>query len=88
MNLEGIEEIQIGYAEDGIKLYLNRHDGSGVMIPIDQETHESLEDTFMITELTAGQRSVQRLERLTEKGISFVNEDKDQKPTDGDEDSE
>lgn len=47
--LEGVKQLQVGLAEDGPKLYLDRHDGSGVAIPISMDQYESLERTFMLT---------------------------------------
>lgn len=36
--------------EDGYKLYLQKPDGSGVVIPIDEESYQSIEKDFILTE--------------------------------------
>lgn len=48
--LEGVKQLQVGLAEDGPRLYVERHDGSGVAIPISMDQYESLERTFMLTD--------------------------------------
>jgi len=44
------KKVQIGQGEEGYKLYIEREDGEGIAIPIDQETFESIEKTFMLSE--------------------------------------
>ena len=43
-------KVQIGQGEEGYKLYIEREDGEGIAIPVDQETFESIEKTFMLSE--------------------------------------
>lgn len=45
-------KIQIGVGDDGgCTLYIERQDGSGVAIDVDNQTFLSLEKTFILTEI-------------------------------------
>ena len=51
LELEGVKQLQVGIGEeDGPRLYVERHDGAGVAVPISIEQYESLERTFMLTD--------------------------------------
>lgn len=46
-HLEGVEYVDISADEDGFALHLEAWDGSGVAIPIDGDTYQSLQQQFM-----------------------------------------
>lgn len=44
------DKVSIGIKEDGFVLYIEKPDGNGVALPIDEEAYNSLEKDFILTE--------------------------------------
>jgi len=50
-NLHTVKHVQnVKIGENGRVLYLERPDGEGIAIPIDDEIYHNLEDSFLLTE--------------------------------------
>jgi len=45
------DSVEVGVGDEGsFKIYIEKPDGSGVAIPIDEESYQNIEKTFTLTE--------------------------------------
>lgn len=51
LQLKGINHLNIIFSDNGVYLDLERGDGQGVLIKINDQTLHTLEDTFMLEDV-------------------------------------